>query len=133
MESACTLRTKTFCVTAEASDERLNNCGKTILAKRTAKKTTSTMRMIDRQIGRGPDVVFARETSSLVGTIVVESTGDDAFSTGATVSCFTRNHGNFSSSFTETIATVAAQSVARSAVPTIAVGRCDPAATRIAI
>ena len=31
------------------------------------------------------------------------------------------------------IATLAAQSVASNAVPTIAVGRCDPAATRIAI
>ena len=44
-----------------------------------------------------------------------------------------RNIGNFSKSLTEMMATVAAQRVASSAVPTIAVGRVDPAAARIAI
>src|SRR5256714_5136448 len=44
-----------------------------------------------------------------------------------------RKIGNFSRSLTETIATVAAQSVASNAVPTIAVGRVDPDAARIAM
>src|SRR5947207_12999221 len=44
-----------------------------------------------------------------------------------------RKIGNFSRSLTETIATVAAQSVASNAVPTIAVGRADPDAARIAM
>ena len=44
-----------------------------------------------------------------------------------------RKNDNRSKNFAESTATVAAQSVAKNAVPTIAVGRADPAAARIAI
>src|SRR4029077_17922716 len=51
----------------------------------------------------------------------------------ATVATGRANHGNFSSVLTAIIAVVAAHNVASNAVPTIAVGRVDPAATKIAI
>src|SRR5207237_8297899 len=51
----------------------------------------------------------------------------------ATTATGRANHGNFSNVFTAIIAVVAAHNVASNAVPTIAVGRVEPAATKIAI
>src|SRR5207247_7471815 len=51
----------------------------------------------------------------------------------ATAAIGRANNGKFSRNFTAMIAVVAAHKVASSAVPTIAVGLVDPAATKIAI
>src|SRR4029077_8791008 len=51
----------------------------------------------------------------------------------ATAATGRANHGSFSRIFTAIMAVVAAHNVASNAVPTIAVGLVDPAATKIAI
>src|SRR5258705_8991424 len=53
--------------------------------------------------------------------------------TGASACLCNRKNGSFSKTFADAIATVAAHNVARRAVPTIAVGRTEPAAARSAI
>src|SRR5690349_8682522 len=98
------------------------------------KKTPSNARtIIPHGAGRDNGGVLRVSSSNVAAFSVVETSRCDFFSSTSVVTRLGRKNDSRSKNFAERTATVAAHKVAKKAVPTITVGRADPAAARIAI
>src|SRR5713101_6687171 len=145
IDKALTIRAKGFCNAASVGIGSRNKSGVTIRKKSIAKKTPSNASAIiphgaGRESGGCPSdsssnanlsedcavVEASRCTAGPARTVRSRLFLDSALATG-------RKIDNRSKNFAETTATVAAQSVAKNAVPTMTVGLADPEAAKIAI
>ncbi len=145
IDKALTIRAKGFCNAASVGIGSRKRSGITIRKKSIAKKTPSnTSAIIPHGAGRESGGCPSDSSSNAnlsEDCAVVEASRCTAGSAWALRSRFFldsslatgRKIGNRSKNFAETTATVAAQSVAKNAVPTMTVGRAEPAAARIAI
>src|SRR5204863_4461827 len=145
IDKALTIRAKGFCNAASVGIGSRKRSGITIRTKIIRKKTVSSTSAINphgagRESGGCPSDSSSNANLSEDCAVVGASRCDGG---SAVTVCFGflldsslaagRKIDNLSKNFAETTATVAAQSVAKNAVPTITVGRADPAAARIAI
>ena len=126
-ESAFTLRTKVLGGRDRARPANRTPPGKPCLTKSARKKTASRAR--EKRLAPSAAALVAGIADP--GRAEADSVGSASDSppcrrpagiSDPGYSAATRNHGSFSSNFTDMIATVAAHNVASSAVPTIAVG-----------
>src|SRR5437016_5012662 len=138
IDNAFTIRAKAFCNAGSVGIGKRNKSGITIRKKSITKKTVSSASAINphgagRDSGGWPSESSSKANLSLDCDFEYAGSGAGSFFFFGLSLATGRKNDNRSKNFAERTATVAAQSVAKNAVPTITVGRAEPAAARIAI